>query len=70
MRITGNSPSNDADGATDRDGADATTGEEEASSFGLSLKKGMFSQKSHFSCLILVHNFENIKTNKEQRTKK
>ena len=39
MRITGNSPSNNADGATDRDGADATTGEEEASSFGLSLKK-------------------------------
>ena len=49
MRITGNSPSNDADGATDRDGADATTGEEEASSFGLSLKKErIFSQKSHF----------------------
>jgi len=35
--MSGNSPSNDADGATDRDGADATTGEEQSSCFGLSL---------------------------------
>merc|ERR1719295_946978 len=35
--MSGNSPSNDADGATDRDGADATTREEQSSSFGLSL---------------------------------
>jgi len=35
--MSGNSPSNNADGATDSDGADATTGEEQASCFGLGL---------------------------------
>jgi len=35
--MSGNSPSNNADGATDSDGADATAGEEEASCFGFGL---------------------------------
>ena len=42
MLITCNSPSNDADSATDSDGAaktDATAGEEKASSLGFGLKQ-------------------------------
>ena len=42
MLITCNSPSNDADSATDSDGAaktDATTGEEKPSSLGFGLKQ-------------------------------